>query len=187
MALLGLGLLGAAGALVDYWPVRSALPAVVSALTLPAGLGTPALHATVLPEVSTPARFRSSAAPTVVDADLTIPDAIGANGNDGSLGFADGHAESTEPVGVLPPSLEVASASMATMPVSTIALMPPVITAFEATLEDPLSPQLEPPPQNRGNRLAGAAKTSARAVAWTGTAIGTALAKPFVALGHFLH
>jgi hypothetical protein len=180
LALLGLGLLGAAGALVDYWPVRSALPAVASALSLPADLGIPALRATALPKVSTAAEFRSPAAKstaTAVEVDLTIPDA---SGNDGVFGTLDGQAQTLEPA-VLPPSLEVAPASMATMPVSTLDLIPPVITAFEATPENPLFP---PPAaavqQNHDNRLTGAAKTGARVVAWPFMAVASKL-------GHYLH
>jgi hypothetical protein len=180
LALLGLGLLGAAGALVDYWPVRGALPVVASALVLPADFGIPALRATALPQISSAAELRSTAAKAPADAvaDLNLVD----NANDAVFGAADGQAESLAPAVVLPPSLEVAPASMAAMPVSTLALIPPVITAFEATPENPLSPQPVPPTQSRDNRLTSVAKTGARAVAWTGNAI----ARPIVALGHFL-
>jgi hypothetical protein len=190
LALLGLGLLGAAGALVDYWPVRSALPAVASALVLPADFGIPALGATALPATSSGTEFGAPAtkspAHAVADVDLVIPDAAGAAGaagNDAVFGLSDSQTESLEPAAVLPPSLAVAPASMAAMPVSTLALLPPVITAFEATTENPLSPEPVPPTQSRDNRFTSAAKTSARAVVWTGSAI----ARPIVALGHFLH
>jgi hypothetical protein len=183
LALLGLGLLGAAGALVDYWPVPSALPAVASASVLPADLSIPSLRLTAIPDISPVAELRSSPAKArasaVADVDLAIPEA---NGNDAVLGLPPDQTDSLEPAAVLPPSLDVASASMTAMPVSTLALIPPVIAAFEATPEDPLSPQPVPPTQNRDNRLTSAAKTGARAVAWTGSAI----AKPIVALGHFL-
>jgi hypothetical protein len=185
LALLGLGLLGAAGALVDYWPVPSALPAVAAARVLPVDSGLPALHATATPEISlATTEFRSSRAKSrasaVADEGLAIPHA---NGNDGVFGVPEGQAESLEPPAALSPSLAVAPASMAAMPVSTLTLFPPVVTAFEETPDDPLSPQPVPPTQNRDSRLAGVAKSGARAVAWTGSAI----AKPFVALGHVLH
>jgi hypothetical protein len=169
---------------VDYWPVRSALPVVASALVLPADFGIPALRATALPAISSPTEFRAPAtkspAYAVADVDAAIPDTTG---NDVVLGLPEGQTESLEPAAVRPPSLEVTPAAMAAMPSSTLALIPPVITAFEATPEDPLSPQPVPPTQNRDSRLTGVAKTSARAVAWTGSAI----ARPIVALGHFLH
>jgi hypothetical protein len=185
LALLGLGLLGAAGALVDYWPVPSALPAVASALLLPADPGLPALRLTATHEIFPTAEFRSSRAKPrasmATDEDLTIPDT---NGNDAVFGLREGQPESLGPLADLPPSLAVTPASMAAMPVSTLALIPPPVdAAFEATPENPLSPQPVPPTQNRENRFAGAAKTGAKAVAWTGNAI----AKPFVALGHVLH
>jgi len=181
LALLGLGLLGAAGALVDYWPVPSALPAVASASVLPADLGIPALRLTAIHDISpaaelpsSPAKSRASAVP---EGDLAIPEA---NGNDAVLGLPPGQTDSLEPV--LPPSLDVAPASMVAMPASTLTLNPPVIAAVEAIPENPLAPQPVPPTQSRDNRLTSAAKTGARAVAWTGSAI----ARPIVALGHFL-
>jgi hypothetical protein len=184
LALLGLGLLGAAGALVDYWPVPSALPAVASARVLPVDSGLPALHATAAPEISlATTEFRSSRAksraPAVADEGLAIANT---NGNDAVFGVPEGQTESLEPPAALPPSLAVAPALMAAMPVSTLTLFPPVVMAFEATPDDPLSPQPVPPTQSRDNRLTSAAKTGARAVAWTGSAI----ARPIVALGHFL-
>jgi hypothetical protein len=181
LALLGLGLLGAAGALVDYWPVRSGLPVVASALVLPADFGAPTLRGTALPEVSSTTERRLSAAKSpayaVAEVDLAIPEA---NGNDAVFGLSDGQAESLQPAAVLPPSLEVASASMAAMPASTLALIPPVITAFEATPENPLFPQPAPvAQQNHDNRLTGTMKTGAKVVAWPFMAVASKL-------GHFL-
>jgi hypothetical protein len=182
LALLGLGLLGAAGALVDYWPVRSGLPAVAAALVLPADFGVPALRGTALPELPSATELRGSAAKSpahaVADVDLAIPDT---NGNDAVFGQSDGQTESLEPAAVLPPSLEVASASMAAMPASTLALNPPVITASEATPENPLFSQPAPAvPQNRNGRLTGVAKTGARVVAWPFMAVASKI-------GHYLH
>jgi hypothetical protein len=182
LALLGLGLLGAAGALVDYWPVRGGLPVVASALVLPASFGVPGLRGTALPDVSSSTERRATAAKSlasaVADEALATPDP---NANDAVFGPPDGQAESLEPAAVLPPSLDVAPASMAAMPASTLALIPPVITAFEAIPENPLFPQPAPAvQQNRDNRLAGAAKTSARVVAWPFMAVASKI-------GHFLH
>jgi hypothetical protein len=186
LALLGLGLLGAAGALVDYWPVHSTLPVVASALVLPTDFGLPALRVTAVRTASSAMEFRAPApkktkspAHTSADVELAIPDATG---NDLVFGLPDGQTESLEPAAVLPPSLEVTPAAMAAMPASTLALVPPVIMAFEATPDNPLSPQPVPPTQNRDSRLTGVAKSSARAVVWTGSAI----ARPIIALGHFL-
>ncbi len=160
-----------------------ALPAVASVLVLPADLGIPALRPTATPEISSAAEFRSSPAKSrasaAADEGLRIPDT---NGNDAVFGLTEGQTESFKPLADPTPSLAVAPASMAAMPASTLALIPPV-TAFEATSENPLLPQPVPQAQNRDNRFTGAAKTGARAVAWTGSAI----AKPFVALGRVLH
>ena len=188
LALLGLGLLGAAGALVDYWPVPSALPAVASVLDLPAAARMPPLRLTAIPESSAvavirpaPAKLRASAASLE---ELTVPNT---NGNDAVFGLPDGQTESLEPVAVLPPSLAVASASMTAMPVSTLALLPPVITAFEATPENPLLPEPVPAAQNRDNRFTGAAKSIGRAGVKPITAIASGFVSLASAVGHVLH
>jgi len=190
LALLGLGLLGAAGALVDYWPVPSALPAVASALVLPADAGLPTLRATAPDDVSSATGIRSSRttsrASTVAEVDLAIPDNNGNNGNDAVFGLPEGQTGSLEPAAALPPSLGVDPATMAAMPVSMVALFPPVITAFEATSENPLSPQPVPPTQNRDNKFTGAAKAIGRTGAKPITAIASGFVSLARAVGHVL-
>ena len=184
LAILGLGLLGLAGALVDYWPVRSDLP-VVAALGLPVGLGLPTLHATATPVPAVPAANRRSVRATSevpVALDLTIPDA---NTNDVIFGASD-DPPPPDPVG-LPPSLEVGSTAMATMPTSTLELIPPVITAFEAATEKPAPAPPTPPAQSGDNRFVGAAKTIGRVGAKPITAIASGFVSLGSAFGHLFH
>lgn len=168
---MGLGLLGAAGALVDYWPVHSDIPVVTSVLAQP-----PAL---VVPNVSV-ARTPLAVA---VNVRLTTPAGVmpvtvteGAfEAADPASGAVDAPAETTESPIALPPSLAVAPADTNRMPVSTLDLAPPVISAPEATV---LSPALQVA-QGGDNMFAGAAKKSGRAVARTGSAIASGVVTGF--------
>lgn len=179
LALLGLGLLGAAGALVDYWPVRGELPSVASVLALPEPLSTlarpdfsaaPALvnRATT---VSTP-RHRQPASPAVVDASLeTIA----------AADVADVVTETPDPTPSLapptvPPSLEVVAAQPDNIPSSRLVLMPPVIVAPEAFLSVPPVAS----PSSGDNMFEAAAKVAGR----VGVKTGSAIANGFKAVGH---
>ncbi len=174
LALLGLGLLGAAGALVNYWPVRGDLPVVASALVVPDPSIVPILHET-LTDTSAATRRAFTAkshALGAAGADLTFP---AENDNDARLGASGDPPESLGPGVVLPPSLKVAPAAMGAMPTSTLDLMAPVISAFEVTPEGPLTAPLTQSAKNGENKVAGAAKYLGKASAW-----------PFVALAHKL-
>lgn len=174
LALLGLGLLGAAGALVNYWPVRGDLPVVASALVVPGPSIVPILHETLTDNSATPRRAfaAKSRALGVAGADLRIP---ATNDNDARLGASGDPPESLGPGVVLPPSLKVTPAAMGAMPTSTLDLMAPVISAFEVTPEDPLAAPPTQSAKNGENKVAGAAKYLGKASAW-----------PFVALAHKL-
>lgn len=176
LALLGLGLLGAAGALVNYWPVRGDLPAVASTLARPGRSDLPILHEAL--EDASAAPFRAVAvrfhAPAVVHVALRIPDAKN-NSNDATLGARHDQPESLDPRVVLPPSLVVTPAAIEAMPTSTLDLMAPVISAFEVAPENLLAAAPTQSAKNGENKVAGAAKYLGKASAW-----------PFVALAHKL-
>jgi hypothetical protein len=182
LALLGLGLLGAAGALVDYWPVRGDLPTVASALALPDPLTaipgvptaslalSPVKHASITrpaPDAMTDRQGAAAAAlETVVTADL-----------------ADVVPETRDPLALSsvaappPPSLAVELARPDNIPSSTLALMPPVILAPEAFLSVP------PVSASSGdNMFEAAAKTAGR----VGLKTGSAIANGFKAVGHII-
>jgi hypothetical protein len=171
LALLGLGLLGAAGALVDYWPVRSDIPQVASVLALPPALAIPTVSSTSFTiEQSTQARHVRA-----VPAALIVPtgDILSADGIGLSLNGADQTDQQSlvlDPAEArvnLPPSLAVEPLDATRMPVSPLDLTPPAISAQEVTI---LAPAVQAA-QNGDNMFAGAAKKSGRAVAKTGSAI----------------
>jgi hypothetical protein len=164
LALLGLGLLAAAGALVDYWPVHSDIPVVASVLALPPTLVVPRVPVAP-PLVAVNVSFR---APARV-APATVTDGAAMEATDVASGAFDAPAESTESPVALPPSLAVAPADTAGMPVSTLELSPPTISAPEATV---LAPVVQVA-QGGDNMFAGAAKKSGRAVAKTGSVIAS--------------
>jgi hypothetical protein len=170
---MGLGLLGVAGALVNYWPVQGDLPVVASVLALPDRSGLPILHETLAdgPAASRRALTARSHARAVVEVGLTIPYTKNANNNAVRLGAAPDRPASLDPGIVLPPSLAVTPAAMSAMPASTLDLMAPVITAFE------VAPAAAPGQlaKNGSNKVASAAKYLGKASAW-----------PFVALAHKL-
>lgn len=175
LALLGLGLLGAAGALVNYWPVRGDLPVVASALVVPDPSIVPILHETLTDNSAKTRRAfaAESHALGVAGADLTFP--AEGNDNDARLGASGDPPESLGPGVVLPPSLNVTPAAMGAMPTSTLDLMAPVISAFEVTPENLLAASPTQSAKNGENKVAGAAKYLGKASAW-----------PFVALAHKL-
>jgi hypothetical protein len=158
LALLGLGLLGAAGALVDYWPVQGELPAVEAKLALPPAFELPNLNRPSPPTaVLASARRVVSAVPDTDAADLLAAGAV--------------ESESTEASITMPPSLAVAPMDTTRMPVSTLDLTPPVISAPELA---PFAPvQMA---SNGDNVFTGAAKKSGRAMAKTGEVIASGFA-----------
>lgn len=173
LALLGLGLLGVAGALVDYWPVRGELPAVASVLSLPAPIQALTNRPDAPPSltrarpVATPVAMtphRPAADPildTVVNADLADV-------------LDDSPAPSLAPPP--PPSLAVVAARLDSIPSSTLSLMPPVIVAPEAFLSVPPVAS----PSSGDNLFEAAAKTAGR----VGLKTGSAIANGFKAFGH---
>jgi hypothetical protein len=170
LALLGLGLLGAAGALVDYWPVQGELPAVQAKLALPPAFELPAFVDFHLsqPVVAAPKRVVS------VVPDVTTGDAADML----AAGAADTQSESAEPAAILPPSLAVAAVDASRMPASALDLTPPVISAPEP----PPSAAPVPFEQNGDNVFTGAAKKSGHAMAKTGSAIANGFATGFTSV-----
>lgn len=177
LALLGLGLLGLAGALVDYWPIRGELPRVASALDLPDSLSIPSLP-TLPPvpqmasrEISAPSARAMRAAEALAAGDATL-DAAALNAD-----LAEVLDEPPPPALAPPPppSLAVVPARPDSIPSSTLDLQPPVIVAPEEFLS---VPPAEPPSSD--NMFEGAAKTVGR----VGLKTGTVIASGFRAVGH---
>jgi hypothetical protein len=168
LALLGLGLLGAAGALVNYWPVRGDLPVVASALVLPDRSGLPILHETRTDAAAAPRHALAAKSPAraAVVARLTIPAANRTNKSAATFLAPNDPPASLDAGIVLPPSLAVTPAAMGALPVSTLDLMAPVITAFEVTPENLLAGSPVQSAKNGGNKVAGAARVLGRASAW---------------------
>lgn len=175
LALLGLGLLGVAGALVDYWPVRGDLPTVASVLSLPEPLrllavpadSTPTPLVTRASTMSAPRAARTENPPV---ADASLDAAVPENLTEVLPATA---APSLEPE--FPPSLAVTPAQPDNIPSSTLSLMPPVIVAPEAFLSVP------PVPAPSGdNMFEAAAKTAGR----VGLKTGSVIVNGFRAVGH---
>ena len=180
LALLGLGLLGVAGALVDYWPVQGELPTVASILDLPAPLTVPGPpeFASAQPSVTrtaavvTRAGARRSDDHVVTDASFdTVVNADLADVLDAPAAAVPSLAPPPPP-----PSLDVVPARPDNIPSSTLSLMPPVIVAPEAFLSVP--PVAEP--SSGDNMFEAAAKTAGR----VGLKTGSAIANGFKAFGH---
>lgn len=181
LALLGLGLLAATGALVDYWPVQTDMPGISSALVLPAGVALPSIAD---PSAQPPPGPTGSRRTQVSLRELTrvSPAAIMADASDmTTFGLLDPNAPSSVAMSDVPPSLAVAPAATGSMPVSTLDLLPPVISAAE--LPD-LSPSPVPTSQNGGNMFTGAAKSVGRAGQKTGSAVWDGFVSVASVVGH---
>jgi hypothetical protein len=174
LALLGLGLLGVAGALVDYWPVSGQIPTVEAVLALPAGLTLPAVSPSTSP-FEPVADSHRVASPAEVVAEVPALEAP-----DGMAELVEGPAPALGTP--LPPSLAVESAAPGAMPVSVLDLIPPVITASEAMPNTPVPAVVSA--QNGDNRFAGAAKTIGRAGARAGGAVASGFGAVASAVGH---
>lgn len=183
LALLGLGLLGATGALVNYWPVQNNMPGVASALVVPAGVPVPSIAEASVDVTTWSVEPRRPAASlrhlAAASSDVVAADASEVT----TLGLAEPSAASATVTSDLPPSLVVAPATTANMPASPLELLPPVITAAGEL------PDLSPVPtsQNGGNMLTGAARTVGRAGHRTGTAVWGGFVSVASAVGHVFH
>lgn len=180
LALLGLGLLGVAGALVDYWPVHGDIPMVASVLAHPAGLAALTADANAsMPVVASPSSVRR-ATPAVEP--IAIPDPIEST----SAPVAEHPVTSSAPAAAptsTPASLVVAPASPASLPVYTLDLIPPSSSDVpELTPESPAAP-VTSNAQTGENMFAGAAKSIGKAGAKTGTTIASGFVSAASAIG----
>jgi hypothetical protein len=171
---MGLGLLGVAGALVDYWPVRNDMPTVADVLALPADPSVPVLSSSTTSPFEFVSDHHRRSAPAAETADLAPLEAP-----DGATEFLDGPVSLGAP---MPPSLAVESATPGAMPVSVLDLIPPVITASEAMPNTPVPAVVSA--QNGDNRFTGAAKSIGRAGAKAGGAVASGFATMASAVGH---
>ena len=175
LALLGLGLLGVAGALVDYWPVHGDVPYVASVLTHPAGLAALTADANAsMPVIAPPA---SAPLANAIVVPIPVPDPVVPLGAP-----ADERPSAPAPHASNVASLSVAPASPSALPSYTLDLVPP------ATSDEPeLAPESPAAPvnhaQNGENMFTGAAKSIGKASARTGTTIASGFVSAASAIG----
>lgn len=178
LALLGLGLLGVAGALVDYWPVHGDVPYVASVLTHPAGLAALTADANASMPVIAPPVTAPLANATV--APIPVPDPVVPIGALADERPATPPAPAPHASNVA--SLSVAPASPASLPAYTLDLIPPATTDEpELAPESPAAPVNHA--QNGENMFTGAAKSIGKASARTGTTIASGFVSAASAIG----